>query len=72
MSDNRKEPPSIATQWGPVSEVARKQAAINMSLDHALRDKVEALLVSQYGEVEGKRQARLRYPEAFEGEVADA
>lgn len=59
----------IPTSWGPVSEPARKQAAINMSLDRAKRDAVEALMVKQYGATEGPKLMRMRYPEAFEGEA---
>ena len=69
MSDD---PIEIMTAWGPVTESARRQAAANMAADRDLRDRVEALLVRQYGEVEGRRQARIRYPEAFGKEVADA
>ena len=49
--------PIIPTQWGPVSEVARKQAALNLARDPVLRQRMrqqfgEARLREQYPEVE--------------------
>ena len=66
----RKGPPVIKTMIDgteyEVSEVARRQAATNMALDHAKRNAVERLLQDQLGEERGKSEMRRRYPEAFE------
>lgn len=50
-------PPVIMTQWGPVTESARAQAAINMKADPALRAKVEEMI--------GVDKAKNNYPEAY-------
>lgn len=54
-------PPQLWTfidgQREAVSEVARRQAAINMSADPALRQKIVEML--------GEEKARLHYPEAW-------
>jgi hypothetical protein len=56
MSDDK--PPVIVTEHGPVTEVARKQAALNIARDPLLK----ARLISQFGEAILRRQ----YPEAFD------
>ena len=61
-----KKPPVIMTEFGPVTERARRQAADNMRADDWLREQVEAALVKQYGEELGLAEARRRYPEAYE------
>ena len=59
-------PPIIDTPWGPTTEGARLQAAMNMKADHVLRGKVEELLMRQLGSIEaGMDEARRRYPEAY-------
>jgi len=50
--------PIIDTQWGPVTEGARRQAAENMKHDPVLKAKIEDLL--------GRERARRNYPEAYE------
>lgn len=60
-------PPVIMTQWGPVTEAARKRAALNMKADPAKRRAVEELLCKQLGSVaRGLAEARRRYPEVYE------
>jgi hypothetical protein len=58
-------PPIIMTEFGPVTESARLQCAINMSADDGVKARVEAVLVKQLGVEEGMREARRRYPEAY-------
>jgi hypothetical protein len=55
----RKAPPLpiIMTQWGPTTEGARKQAALNLRDDPEKRAKVEEMV--------GVEEARRRYPEAY-------
>lgn len=60
--------PLILTAYGPVSESARKQAAINMAADHDKRAAVIKLLADQIFDgdlVAGEAECRKRYPEAF-------
>jgi hypothetical protein len=57
--------PVIMTEYGPVTERARHQAALNMAADHACRERVEAILIKQYGPALGLEEARRRYPEAY-------
>jgi hypothetical protein len=53
-----KKPPVIDTQWGPVTEGARKQAALNLRDDpYKLKTVIEMV---------GEKEARRRYPESFE------
>ncbi len=59
--DDDKKPPVIMTEWGPVTEIARRQAVLNMRRD----PKKLADMIAQFGE------ARLRrdFPEVWqEGE----
>jgi hypothetical protein len=60
--------PVIMTQWGPVTEAARHRAALNMREDLTLREQVVELVVRETGgdRMLGEREARRRYPEAFE------
>jgi hypothetical protein len=60
--------PKIMTKWGPVTESARHQAAINMRLDPIKKAQVEALLVLEAGGdvARGLLEAQRRYPEAYE------
>jgi hypothetical protein len=59
-------PPLIQTPWGPVSEVARKQAALNIAADPVLREAVIALLMRDgRSRDEATAEARRRYPEGF-------
>lgn len=61
MTDNANKPPVINTEWGPVTEIARLQAALNIARDPALK----ARMIEQFGEA----RMRYQYPEAFvEGE----
>jgi hypothetical protein len=52
-----KRPPVIMTEWGPVTEGARRQAALNLRDDPEKRAKVEEMV--------GVEEARRRYPEAY-------
>ncbi len=67
MSEPEKqEPIRIETIYGPVSEVARKQAAANMKDDPELRERVMDVLVRQTGSVElAEAEMRRRYPEIY-------
>ena len=62
--DDSSKPPVIMTEWGPVTESARKQAALNLARNPALRDRMFA----QFGEA----KVRAQYPEAFEEGESDA
>ena len=61
-------PISIPTPFGPVSEAARRQAALNMRDDPALRERVELRIIADCGgdEEKGKAECRRRYPEAYD------
>lgn len=62
----RPAPPVIMSEWGPVTESARLQAAINMRLDAELRKKVEAVVIQEVGDtVLGLKECMRRYPEAY-------
>jgi len=62
----RNRPPKIHTPFGETTEWCRLQAAINLRLDHAKRDAVEAMLAEEMGSVEaGKKEARRRFPESY-------
>lgn len=56
----------IETPWGPTTECARRQAALNMAADPAVRRRVEEFLQSKYGDEQGLAECRRRYPEAYE------
>jgi len=61
-----KPPPLIQTPWGPVTESARKQAAINIGADPVLKEAVIALLMRDgRSRDEATAEARRRYPEGF-------
>jgi hypothetical protein len=69
MAIDKAAPPIIMTSFGPVTESARVQAAINMRLDPAKRAAVIELLAKQlYGGdlALGEEEARRRFPEGFE------
>jgi hypothetical protein len=57
----------IETAWGPVTESARRQAAINMREDANLRLRVENLVIKECGGdiLKGQAECRRRYPEAY-------
>lgn len=57
----------ISTAFGPVSEVARHQAEMNMAADRALRNRVEAAVIKECGgdSRRGMAEARRRYPLAY-------
>lgn len=70
-ADAADAPPVIMTQWGPVTEAARKRAALNMKADPNLKRRVEELLCKQMGSVAaGLIESRRRYPEVYEDEEA--
>jgi hypothetical protein len=60
MSDDTKQPPIIDTEWGPVTESARKQAELNIARDPDLKRR----MIEKFGEA----KVRAQYPRAFEGE----
>ncbi len=65
----KPKPPLILTQYGPVTESARAQAAANMKADPALRKAVEELICNQVGNVaNGLAECKRRYPEAYTDE----
>lgn len=45
----RRAGPVIMTQWGPVTESARKQAAVNIGQNPALKAKVEDAVTREMG-----------------------
>jgi hypothetical protein len=61
------EPPRILTKYGPVTESARRQAAINMREDLDLRAKVYLVVLSECDGDDARALAemRRRYPEAY-------
>ena len=63
-------PPVIDTPWGPVTESARRRAALNMRDDDSLREHVEDLLIGRAGgDIRaGLEESHRRYPEAYEGD----
>jgi hypothetical protein len=62
----KKEAPVIQTEWGPVSEDMRLQAALNMRLNPEVRIRVEQALAKKFGSVaRGLMEAKRRYPEAY-------
>ena len=56
--DTKLNPPIISTPWGPVTEAARLQAAINLREDPARLAKVIEMI--------GEAETRRRYPEVWE------
>jgi hypothetical protein len=60
-------PPIIMTKYGPVTECARHQAALNMREDPAVFDRVLKIKLAQCGGNVDKAIAEMRrcYPEAF-------
>ena len=62
-----KKPPVVMTQWGPVSEWARKQAALNMKADPQLRQRVIDVVQKELrcSDKEALAETMRRYPEAF-------
>ena len=61
-------PPVIMTEWGPVTESARLQCAVNMRLEPERRARIERMCVALMGgdEEKGLAESRRRYPEAYE------
>lgn len=61
----RTRPPVISTQYGTVSESARKQATVNMNLDPLLQLRVEQMVIAECGGdiTRGRAEFRRRYPE---------
>lgn len=60
-------PPVIPTDYGPVTEWARYQGAINMRLDPDKKREVEESLATKHGSVAvGLAEARRMFPEAYE------
>ena len=61
-------PPVIQTAWGPVTEKARLQAALNMRDDPVLRDKVLAIVIKECGgdTFKGLLEFKRRYPEVYQ------
>lgn len=68
LKPERKRKPMIMTQWGPVTESARLQAALNIKADPSVRERVLELLTQQSGGDPGKGLVKMKenYPEAFE------
>lgn len=61
------EPPLIMTKWGPVTEAARLQAAMNMRANDELKHDIERRLAKEMGSAaKGIAEARRRYPEAYQ------
>ena len=67
----RKPKPAIQipTNYGPVTESARLQGAINMRLDPDKKRAVEELFVKKHGSMAvGLIECRKQFPEAYEGD----
>ena len=67
----RKPKPSIhiVTDYGPVTESARLQGAINMRLSPDKKREVEELFVKKHGSMAvGLIECRKQFPEAYEGD----
>ena len=63
---HKDDKPVIMTEWGPVAEAARLQAAMNMKASDEIKHRVETLLAKQLGSAaKGLAEARRRYPEAY-------
>lgn len=66
----KQEPPPlpiIMTEYGPTTEWARRQAAIEMKNDPDCKKSVEELLIQQLGSREaGLAEAKRRYPECYD------
>jgi len=64
--DKLKPPPVIQTSLGPVTEWARRQAAINLALDPVKRMMVLEIIIKECGgsKERGLAEARRRYPES--------
>lgn len=63
-------PPIIPTQYGPVTESARLAAAINMRGSKEIRERVETMVIAEFGgntraQELGMAECRRRYPEAY-------
>jgi hypothetical protein len=60
--------PVIQTQWGPVTEAARRQAALNCRDDGVVFSRVLAIITREVGgDVnKGIEEMKRRYPEAFD------
>jgi len=59
--------PVIMTQYGPVTESARLQAALNMRDSLEIRNRVIDILEREFGSHEiAMSEAKKRYPEAFQ------
>lgn len=59
--------PVIMTEFGPVTESARLQAALNMKNDPEVRKRVLGVLTKQLGSIaKAEIEMRRRYPEAYE------
>jgi hypothetical protein len=61
------DPPIIMTPRGRVTEWARRQAAVNMRHDGALREQVISLIALELriGYEEAAKEHKRRYPEAW-------
>jgi hypothetical protein len=58
--------PVIMTDYGPVTEWARRQAEVNMLADPEIKRQVEQQLAEKYGSLElGKQISRERFPGAY-------
>jgi hypothetical protein len=60
--------PVIQTEWGPVDESYRKQAALNMKADPEIKKRVERHFIKRCGgrTGEGLIACRRQFPEAYE------
>lgn len=63
-----KKPPVLSTPWGPVTEAARKQAALNLRDDPEKFKQVWKLIEQQtgLGPLDALKEMKRRYPESFE------
>ena len=64
---HRRRPPHVPSPYGPVTEKARRRAALNMREDPELKQRVEEAAILQAGGDVNRGMAKVRYqfPEAY-------
>lgn len=59
----------IMTPWGPTTESARLQGAINMKLDPVARERCEKMMIEKLGDEKlAMEEMHRRYPETYQEE----
>lgn len=66
LGKSKEDKPVIMTEFGPVNEAARLQAARNMRASDEVKYRVEQALAKEMGSAQrGIQEARKRYREAY-------